>query len=149
MFLETQRAITTAARPRLAEVNNISSRPPLPHPPKVSYPSSPTSYTASTTLATAPRARQLSNQPIRPSSPSSAYNFPPPLPYSPRNQEAARRLRRETLDKELGQLQASHSVERSKELLRSPGTSPTKVGMMRSETRLGRKGENDSAKYWS
>lgn len=76
-----------------------------------------------------------------PGSPSvSSLDFPPPLPYSPRNQESLRKLRRVTLDKDLANLKATVSVERSKELLKSPPPLPVATRGKR---------DGDSAQYWS
>lgn len=50
---------------------------------------------------------------------------PPPLPYSPRNKEKERKLRRETIAKDLERLnQGTGRVDRVKDLLDSPTASP-------------------------
>lgn len=51
---------------------------------------------------------------------------PPPLPYSPRNTEKERKLRRETINKDLARLAESRGVEKTIEALGSPTTSPRK-----------------------
>lgn len=76
----------------------------------------------------------IKNQSSRPSSYSSSPSshsytgfIPPPLPYSPHNQEKERKLRRETINKDLARLAESRGVEKKIEALgNSPNTSPRK-----------------------
>lgn len=116
MYLESQRLITSSSRPQLAELNLLTrSHPTLPPLAEKSIPSLPAPSSLTTAISST-RTKHISGTPTKPNLPSSPSlnlsGLPAPLPYSPRNQEAARKLRRVTLDKELGALKASHSVGR-------------------------------------
>jgi hypothetical protein len=81
-----------------------------------------------------PTSSSFSNpRPTHSPQPSYSKLAPPPLPYSPRNLEKERKLRRETITKEMARLKEAKGVERKREGFDSPTLGSPKKGGSRFE----------------
>lgn len=96
------------ARPTLAELDNRDTLPPR----RAARPASTSDLRTRHESAPTTRSHHHSS--------SVSHGVPPPLPYSPRNQDEERHIRRKTIDKDLATLKATNSVGRTKEALTSP-----------------------------